>query len=375
MARGLRCVFLAVLLGVMLAPQASAADGSPLWIRHVRKYPGGISNGVRARLAASHVATRKATVATADVLPSSVNLDNVQANTDCDPPLPQNETAVAFNPNTPMNAVAAANDYCGDGYWMGATFDGGHTWASTFKDPKTSTGDRCFGSDPTVVYSLRDSAFYVGTLCFFGTGISEVQVWKSVDGGLSWTDSTKAAIVITNQENGSIDPTLFYDKELVALDNNPSSPQYGRLYVTFIKFHMTLPSGRSDYCPVQVAYTDDIPNHDHPKAIWSHTAIVPDDPGARGVGPSANQWAIPVVDDTGALDVGYAIEECNTAYDPAMFFTRSVDGGASFSDPVQIDKPGQFADNPNRQDNLPAKNARLPISPSLAFDATRGRMR
>ena len=55
----------------------------------------------------------------------------------------------------------------GDGYWMGATFDGGHTWASIFKDPKTSTGDRCFGSDPTVVYSLRDSAFYVGTLCFF----------------------------------------------------------------------------------------------------------------------------------------------------------------------------------------------------------------
>src|SRR6266540_586365 len=374
MTRIFRLVLLIALLGVTLVPQATAASRSPLWIRHMQNYPGGISNGVRARLTAPHVDTREAALATVGALPSSEDLDNVQANTDCDPPLPQNETAVAFNPNNPMNAVAAANDYCGDGYWMGATFDGGQSWASIFKDPKSSSGDRCFGSDPTVVYSLRDSAFYVGTLCFFGTGISEVQVWKSVDGGLSWTDSTTAAIVITNQENGSIDPTLFYDKELVALDNNPSSPQYGRLYVTFIKFHMTLPSGRSDYCPAQVAYTDDIPTPDPSTAIWSHTAIVPNDPSARGMGPSANQWAIPVVDDTGALDVGYAIEECNTAYDPAMFFTRSVDGGASFSNPVQIDKPGQFADNPNREDQLPAKNARLPISPSLAFDASRGRL-
>src|SRR5207247_10325940 len=110
------------------------AGGSPLWTLHAQNYPGGISNGVRARLTASHVDTRKATLATAHALPSSGDLDNVQANTDCDPPLPQNETAVAFNTKDPMNAVAAANDYCGDGYWMGATFDGGKTWASIFKD-------------------------------------------------------------------------------------------------------------------------------------------------------------------------------------------------------------------------------------------------
>jgi hypothetical protein len=310
MDRALRLAFLIALFGVTLAPQASAADGSPLWILHVQNYPGGISNGVRARLAAPEVDARSAAIATMNGLTPSGDLDNVQANADCDPPLPQNETAVAFNPNNPMNAVAAANDYCGDGYWMGATFDGGQTWASIFKDPKSSSGDRCFGSDPTVVYSLRDSAFYVGTLCFFATGISEVQVWKSTDGGLTWTDSTKAAIVITNQdENGFIDPTVFYDKELLALNNNPSSPHYGRLYVTFIKFHMTLPSGRSDYCPAQVAYTDEVPTADPSTAIWSHTAIVPDDPGAGGVVPSANQRANQLVDKTGAHDVANAIKE------------------------------------------------------------------
>ncbi len=49
-------------------------------------------------------------MATTEALPSPGDLDNVQANSDCDPPAPQNETAVALNPNDPMNAVAAAND-------------------------------------------------------------------------------------------------------------------------------------------------------------------------------------------------------------------------------------------------------------------------
>jgi hypothetical protein len=375
MTRVFRLLPVVALLGLMFAPTATAAGGPPLWVLHVQNHDGGISNGVRARLAASEVDTTAAISAMAVALPAPGDLNNVQANADCDPPLPQNETAVAFNPNDPMNAVAAANDYCGDGYWIGNTFDGGQTWASTFKDPKTSGGDRCFGSDPTVVYSVRDSAFYLATLCFFTNPISEVQVWKSSDGGRTWTDSTKAALVITNQAgDGSIDGTVFYDKELLAVDNNPTSPHYGRVYVTFIKFHMTLPSGRSDYCPAQVAYTDAIPTPDPSTATWAHTAIVPDDPGANGRGPSANQWAMPVVDETGALNVGYALEECNTSYDPAMFFTRSVDGGVSFADPVRIDKPGQFADNPNRQDILPSKNARLAISPSLAYDPTRDRL-
>jgi hypothetical protein len=384
MARAVRSVlafsFIAASIGLSGAAPGSAAS-APSWVVHVKSFSGGISNGVRARLAAvdaedgSTLALRSTgTAATELVTPE--DLQNVQMNADCDPPLPQNETSVAFNVTDPMNAVAAANDYCGDGYWIGVTTDGGETWESTFKDPKTSNGERCFGSDPSVIYSVRDGAFYLSTLCYFSTSpISEVQVWKSSDGGATWTDSTKASIAITNRSaDGSIDGSVFYDKELMAVDNNAGSPHYGRVYMTFIKFHMVLPSGRSDYCPVQLAYTDDIPTADPRTATWSHTAVVPDDPGSGGIGASANQWALPVVDSSGGLNVSYAIEDCNTAYDRGMFFTRSTDGGASFQAPVRIDKPGQFADNPNRQDNLPAKHARLPISPSMAFDATRNRL-
>jgi hypothetical protein len=339
-------------------------------VQHVQNYPGGISNGVRARLAALSV---RDTSGGSLTRAAAVALHNVQMNSDCDPPRPQNETSVAFDPAHPVNAVSAANDYCGDGFWIGFTHDGGQTWGTIFKDPKTSTGDRCFGSDPSVVYSIRDGAFYLSTLCFFSTSpISEVQVWRSTDGGATWTDSTHAAIVITNRlPNGSIDGSLFYDKELLAVDNDPSSPHFGRLYVTYIKFHMLPGSGRSDYCPAQLSFTDAIPGPDPSAATWTQTAIVPDNPG-DGVGPGANQWAIPVVDDQHGLDVTYVSEDCNTAYDRALFFKRSTNGGQSFGPRVRVDKPGQFRDNPNRQDLLPAKHARLPISPSLVFDPTRG---
>ena len=81
-------------------------------------------------------------------------------------------------------------------------------------------------------------------------------MWRSMDGGATWTDSTNAATAMTNiAPDGSIDGSVFFDKELLAVDNSQSSPNYGRLYVTFIKFHMAGPSGRSDYRPVQLAYT------------------------------------------------------------------------------------------------------------------------
>ena len=371
---------LAVALALSLpAPGAAAADHTPGWVRHVNHYGGGISNGVRERLAAASgqlvAPTAKKSLAHAEL----IGLNNVQVNGDTDPPQPQDEPSVALNVSDPMVAVAASNDYTGDGFWIGYTTNGGQTWTSQWKDPKFSfDGGRCFGSDPSVVYSVRDNAFYLSTLCYFSTTpASEVQVWKSVDGGVTWSDSTKAALVITNHApDGTIDASLFYDKELMAVDNDPSSPYFGRLYVTFNKFHMTGGSyARSDYCPSEVAYTDDVPTADPSSSVWSHTAITPDDPGAHGVGISANEFTSPVVDNQHGLDVAFVSEDCNTSVDRAILFARSTDGGASFGDIVRVDGPGEFADNPNHADQLPGKgHVRLPISPSLAYDATRGRL-
>jgi hypothetical protein len=193
-----------------------------------------------------------------------------------------------------------------------------------------------------------------------------------VDEGATWTPSEKGATVITNiAQNGKIDDSVFYDKELLAIDNFPSSSHYGRIYVTYIKFH-SLPNGFGDYCPVQLAYSDHVPT-DNPRASsWKHVGVVPDMPDANGVGPGANQWATPVVDSKGGLDIAYASEDCNTSFDPALYFRRSVDGGKTFGPAVQIDHPGEFADNPNLSDHLPNKAFRAPLSPSLAFNEVTG---
>ena len=292
------------------------------------------------------------------------SLDNLQTNDDSTPPLPQDETAVAFNPSNQLVAVAAANDYVSGGVWIGTTHDGGQTWASQRLAPTTSAGQTCLGGDPSVTYSVRDRAFYLAQLCFLtGAPDSEVDVYQSTDDGVTWSPGS---LVVSNRSGSAVDGSVFYDKDWVAVDNNRSSKFYGRLYVTYVKFHLMLPSGRSDYCPLQLASTD------HFGGSWTHTGVVPD--GLGDTGPGANQFAVPVVDDQGGVDIAYASEDCNTAVDRALLFKRSLDGGRTFGATVQIDKPGQFADNPNPKDLLPAKQARIPISPSLAFNATTKRL-
>jgi hypothetical protein len=368
----------ALLVGVGVS--VASADKEPNWIKHVKHWDGGISNGVRERLAQANgdivVSKQQATRGRALAVPA---LDNVQMNGDSDPPLPQDEPSIAASLDDPMNAVASSNDYTGDGFWIGSTTDGGQTWTSQWKDPKFSfDGSRCFASDPSVAYSLRDHAFYLSTLCYFTTTpASEVQVWKSLDGGATWSSSLKPALVVTNHApDGSIDASIFNDKELMAVDNSPSSPHFGRIYVTWTKFHMTGGSfARSDYCPIQAAYTDSIPTADPSTSVWTHTPIVADAPGARGEGASANQFSTPVVDEQGGLDVAFVQEDCNSSIDHALFFARSTNGGASFGPIVRVDQPGWFADNPNANDNLSGKgHVRFPNTLSLAYDATRHRL-
>jgi hypothetical protein len=366
--------------GLTAIPPAGATSGTPRWVLHVQRYPGGISNGVRAYAEGDVIsAQRTVSGSTTSVPPASKagGLTNIQMNEDSSPPMPQNETSVAFNLTDPNQVVAASNDYVNTGLWIGHSSNGGQTWSSWFQAPQVGpTRDACTGGDPSVVYSLRDSAFYVSTLCFSRAHPeSELHVWRSTDNGAHWTPSRLSGIAVSNlflNKAGDLvtDPSVFYDKELLAVDNNPASDFYGRLYMTYVKFHFRA-SGFSDFCPVQVAFTDDTdPNDDGSlrDGVWTRSSVVPDNPKAGGLGESANQWAMPVVDDQGGLDIAYALEECNTAIDHGLRFRRSIDGGVSFSPAVTIDKPGQFQDNPDPGDLLPDKTPRLPISPSLTFD-------
>jgi hypothetical protein len=368
-----------VAAGIVLGASATAWASTPRWLLHVERYQGGISAGVRA-MAAPQVVHARASLGLAQLFGSSAlpagPLQNVQMNADSNPPLPQDETSVDYSRANPLVAVAAANDYISGGVMVMRTADGGRTWHSTRINPQfAGSGDFCNGGDPSVVYSARDHAFYIGQLCFFrALPFSEVQIYKSVDNGATWTPGAAASVVVSNfnYAKNTVDTSVFYDQEKLAVDNTPTSPHYGRLYVTYIKFHM-LPSGFSDYCPVQVAHTDNVPTADPFRATWQHASVVPDDPGGPGIGESANQSAIPQVQSNGALDVTYALEDCNTSLDRHLRFQKSTNGGRTFlAHPVSIDHPGEFRDNPNKADLLAPTKFRAPIGPGFAVNRRTG---
>jgi hypothetical protein len=362
--------------GAALLITASVATATtPRWVRHVNRYPGGISNGVRAYtdagLQRAQASARFSSGSTSSAGAGGASVQNLQVNRDSSPPLPQNETQIVHKPSNDMIAIGGANDYVNGGSQIYRTVNGGQTWTTQDRSSRVlETGDFCGGGgDPAIAYSRRDQAFYFAQLCFFRASLpSEIEVIRSTDNGRTWTGSRTGAYPVTNfsPKLGDFAPAFFYDKEQITVDNHPSSPHYGRIYVTYIKFHMQ-PDGFSDYCPVQVAYTDNIdPNGDGDlrDSVWHRTGVVPNAPGDDGVGQSANQGAQPVVDNKGGLDISYMTEDCNTSIDHGIFMRRSINGGASFGGPFRIDKPGQWKDNPDPDDLLPNKFARVPASTS-----------
>src|SRR5437762_241249 len=145
----------------------------------------------------------------------------------------------------------------------------------------------------------------MGQLCFFRSlPFSEVQVYASADNGRTWTPGLRAARAATNFDyaTGTVDTSLFNDKDYIAVDNTPTSPHYGRLYVGYTKFHL-LSSGFSDYCPLQLSYTDTVSQANPALTVFQHSAIQPDNPHGGGVGSSANQYFTPQVERDGSLDV------------------------------------------------------------------------
>jgi hypothetical protein len=361
--------------------QASGAGhtaATPRWILHIQRYPGGISDGVRGMVSAEAMAARAA-ARNGSITGASASFGpNVQMNNDSNPPLPQNETAVAVSLANPKIAVAAANDYVSGGNVVMRTIDGGRHWATTRVVPVFGgTGDICTGGDPSVAYSRRDRVFYMGQLCFFRSlPFSEVQIYVSRDNGRTWTPGRQAARAATNfnYTTGQVDTSIFNDKDYIAVDNTPTSPHYGRLYVGYTKFHM-LASGFSDYCPLQLSYTDTFNITNPVLTVFQHTAIQPDNPGGNGLGRSANQAFTPQVEPNGALDVAFMQEACNTSVDAHVLFQRSTNGGQSFlPHAVQVDKPGQYRDfiDKAKDDVLPPTAFRAPNFPSLAFDARTG---
>jgi hypothetical protein len=309
-------------------------------------------------------------------------LHNVQMNTDSAPPLPQNETTVAYDTYHPMRAVAAANDYVRQDIAIMRTNDGGKTWRTKHRLGRfTSDGSACgFDADPGLAFSDREGAFFLVMKCLdTSRGMEEVQLWKSVDDGATWTTTQHAAVAESNfnEKTGNLNRNQVYDKPGIAIDNSASSPHYGRVYVTYSKFHGKLiafnPTQRADYCTAHIASTNSIPTTAPNESVWHHTAIVPDNPDGNGGGRSANDFVYPQVESDGTVDVTYVQESCNTFKASHLIFQKSMDGGKTFlSKGIRIDDPGQFAGPEPKHGLLPPSHFRVGMSPSFAINRRTG---
>jgi hypothetical protein len=131
----------------------------------------------------------------------------------------QSETSLTRNEDGSVICAAYNDSY--DGLVSGQGFTGfssstdkGVTWTDHGGIGSNSSGD------PANVWSKRDNTFYHASLHTNGLGL-----WSF---GTTCATSTFVSMIHTGAND---------DKELMAVDNNPSSPYYGRLYVAWTDFN------------------------------------------------------------------------------------------------------------------------------------------
>jgi hypothetical protein len=274
------------------------------------------------------------TIVAPDVL---VNQDTAAA--------PQNETAIAVDPNNHNRVVGSANDYVsrtwscsisgtpcsalGDGY-SGTYFsnDGGATWCCSSTDPAhlgtlipgvehLVGGIYDAGGDPSVAFDSRGHVFYAG-LGFDRTAPpSTVAVNKGTfdgSGNLAWSAPT-----FINQTTA---PSIFNDKEWIAVDHNVASPFRDRIYVTWTRFVFNAYTGAYVQSPIsEVHSSDGGKTFSSPQLIAGNVLY--------------GQGSHPTVGPDGTVYVFWDGSTRLATHD-SIWMVKSTDGGANWSKPVKV---------------------------------------
>ncbi|RLE20000.1 MAG: hypothetical protein DRJ65_19160 [Acidobacteria bacterium] len=188
------------------------------------------------------------------------------------------------------------------------------------------------GGDPAIVWRKADEAFYFAALKSGSLGI-----WKSVDDCESFTS-------VGNIHSGSSD-----DKELMAVDNNPDSTYYGRLYTVWTHFD----AGGNIYS----TYSDNL------GVTWSTP---------KQVSPTGSvQGSWPIVAPNGDFFVGWVKFGSSTI---DIEIARSTNGGDTW---VLVTDPASGKTQPQHSSATGScgraalnGNIRYLPSPQIAVDAT-----
>src|SRR5882762_9567696 len=143
------------------------------------------------------------------------------------PAVTQSETYTTANPDNPNQIVVNYNDSkAAPGCYAGVSYssDGGMTFTRLNPCPFCTGHGTNFG-DPIVVYNKPTSSFIAMDLAT-GCGGQGIGTWKSTDGGVTWTVGACA-------HNGGQD-----DRQSAYADNTTTSPNFGRMYVSWNDFNV-----------------------------------------------------------------------------------------------------------------------------------------
>jgi len=247
-------VVAAVLLAAM--PQEGAArtvlgvDCSQIWAQGIDKQANLRAAAIRVGCGIERAGAAKPTFGVAEspegVVPPAIFMNfDVITGTETYPHVTQSESftwssdgnTIVVNYN---DSRTAPGNYSG----MSLSTDGGATWTRLNPSPFASGHGTNFG-DPIVVYNQHLGKWFAGDLAT-GCGGQGIGLWTSTDGG-TWSTGACA-------HNGGSD-----DRESMWVDNTPSSPFYGRMYISWNDFNVgggALYATHSDdgttWTPVQV---------------------------------------------------------------------------------------------------------------------------
>lgn len=258
---------------------------------------------------------------------------------------PQNETAIAVDPNNANRIVASANDYVartwtcdisgtpcsalGDGY--SGTYvsnDGGSSWCCSSTGPadlgtlipgvtRLAGGQYDAGGDPALAFDSKGTVYYAGLGFNRDSAPNTVTVNRGAFDGaghLSWSAPTFI--------NPTTSPAVFNDKEWIAADSHPTSPYRDRVYVTWTRFVFSAATGAYVQSPIFFASSSD-----GGRTFTAPTSIVGNvkyDQGSR-----------PVVGPDGSLYVFFEGATRKATLD-STYVVKSTDGGASWGEPKNI---------------------------------------
>ncbi|MDE1852658.1 MAG: exo-alpha-sialidase [Thaumarchaeota archaeon] len=279
--------------------------------------------------------------------PTSVASPDVTVNQDT-AAAPQNEPAIAVNPNNPDQIVAGSNDYVtrtwtcmisgtpcselGDGY-SGTYFsnDGGLTWCCLATDPSNIGtlipgvehlvgGSYDAGGDPALAFDASGNVFYVGLGFDRTSPPNTVEVSSgtfSTAGGsttLTWGSPTFIAATTS--------PSVFNDKPWLGVDSHPTSPFANNVYVSWTRFIFNPFTGAYRQSPISFVYsTDGGKSFSTPQLISGNVLY--------------GQGSHIVVGPDGTVYVFWDGSTRLASLD-SIYMVKSTDGGRTFSSPVAV---------------------------------------